>query len=177
MKYLHTPPDWKPTWCKLSNGWWFLPINCNGSTAVREHRISAFLPEPVGTCTVAVIRNPIDRLYNVWTSPEWQQRWPDLERLVNHICTYPDLEAHIRPQYRSVEHLMPRLLIDFDNIKAGFDSITPPLGYEPLELDWKPHIRAQYREVKGGPDDPFTDDMLDRIQDIYQQDFELWADL
>jgi len=167
-EYLHTPPEWRPNWCELEHKrqkWSFLCINCNASTAVREHRIGGYSKEPQTGNTLGVIREPFERLYNNWTHPMWTEMFPTLESLVANIETLHDLEAHIRPQSWSFDPLMPKTIFKFHEVNDRFAEIG-------ITLRKNPDKEATELNCERF----FTDDQAERVRKAYSRDFELWGE-
>lgn len=145
----------------LSNGWWFVRINCCAGTAIAQHRVTPYYKAPKNDKTVAVIREPLQRLYNNWLDPQWQAMYPTLDGLVDHIDTIETWEGHIRPQHHSLVP-MPSRLVNFADVKREF-----------LGLPLREPIDTPLLDVEQF----FSPRMLGIVHRVYEKDFEIWAGL
>ena len=152
-----------PNWWLLPNGVFFVNINKNASTSLKDLRVDHRYREPTGH-KVAVIRNPYDRLVSCFTNR------PDYEHMtfgefIDFVCSTTDseIDSHCRSQYLELDP-WPDQLINFENINEEF---------EKMGLELRQRNKSEHKHWSAY----YTDDQLKRVKERFKRDFEIWQQL
>lgn len=114
-----------PNWMKLVNGWYWVVINKNASTSIKEHRLGMSWYRPTGKDrTVAVIRNPFDRLVSCWANKQKDFPVDTFEDFIEHCSITDDehINSHARSQYVVLDPWPTKIFL-MENVNEGFAEI------------------------------------------------------
>lgn len=159
----------KRSYVKLTNGWYFIPIQKNGSTSVREHQEGTFRHRSRADFkgfTIAIIRHPCDRLVSCWLNRTVDfmnygcKTWDDF---IDYVVKTPDdnLDAHARSQAYLLDE-MPDKLVKFEEMNEEFAKIGIVL-------------KKKNASERGPWQDYFTQEQIDRVLERYKRDYELYV--
>ena len=145
----------------LKNGYYYIPIQKNASTAIKAHRKDHV--RHVGKFGLIVIRDPFDRLISCWANRKQDflrhsvHNW---DEFIYYVCTTPDetLNAHARSQsyiYREGDTLIP------------FDRVNEEFAKRGIILHI--HNKSVHDAVK------FTEMQRKAVKRRYKDDFDVYS--
>lgn len=163
-RYRSSEQPFKPKWWLLTNGCYYVNINKNASTSIKQHRVDHRYRKPKGK-KIAVIRNPYDRLVSCWEDRKQDFGDKGWDEFIGHVCETSDevINSHARSQYLHLDP-WPDILIPFEKVNEQFAS----LGIE---------LKHANKSVRKPWESYYTKEQLKRVRKRYAEDFKLWESL